>query len=254
MIRVGISGCNGSMGRVLTEMINEIDDMEIVFGIDKRNDLELFQYEIYDNPLNVKIESDVIIDFSNPIGISDLLKHAVKTKTPLVIATTGLNQDDESNIEDASKYIPIFKSSNTSLGINLILDLVKKATNILGSDFDIEIVEKHHKKKVDAPSGTAYMIANEINMELNNSMSYRYGREGNEVKRTENEIGIHAVRGGTIAGEHTVIFAGTDEIIEIKHTALSKKIFARGAINSARFILNKKPMIYSMKNIIEKKE
>ncbi|MDQ4682653.1 4-hydroxy-tetrahydrodipicolinate reductase, partial [Stenotrophomonas maltophilia group sp. RNC7] len=174
-----------------------------------------------------------MIDFSNPARLYDLLTFCVDTNTAVVIATTGLSEEQEIRIKDVSKKIPVFKSSNTSLGINLVLDLVRKSTNILNEAFDIEIIEKHHNKKIDAPSGTAYMIAQAINEEMSNEMVYNYGREGKNSKRNKNEIGIHAVRGGSIVGEHTVIFAGMDEIIEIKHTALSKGVFARGAIKAA---------------------
>lgn len=173
-----------------------------------------------------------------------------KNNTPIVIATTGLNIEDDKKIEDASKNIPIFKSANMSIGVNLLIDLVKKAALALQDNFDIEIIEKHHNKKVDAPSGTALMIADAINEELDNSMEYKYGREGKSAKREGNEIGIHAIRGGTIPGEHTVIFAGLDEIVEVKHTALSKNIFASGAVKAAKFIVNKENGLYKMENLM----
>ena len=157
-----------------------------------------------------------------------------------MIATTGLSEAQEAKIIEASHKIPIFRSSNTSLGVNVLLDLVKTATRLLNDNFDIEVIEKHHNKKVDAPSGTAFMIANSINEELNQAMDYNYGRQGNHMKRNEKEIGIHSVRGGTIPGEHTVIFAGPDEMIEIKHTALSKKIFAEQALKQQNLLHIKK--------------
>lgn len=251
MIKVGISGCNGAMGRVLTNLIDEMEDVRIVFGIDRNVNLYQNKYPVYEAPSKIKEKCDVIIDFSNPSVLYELLTFCVDTNTGIVIATTGLSEEQEIRIKEASKKTPIFRSPNTSLGINLILDLAKKSTNILNGEFDIEIIEKHHNKKIDAPSGTAYMIARTINEEMNNSMQYNYGREGKASKRDKSEIGIHSIRGGNIAGEHTVIFAGMDEIIEIKHTALSKSVFARGAIKAAKYISNKAPDLYSMNSLID---
>lgn len=250
MLRIGISGCNGAMGRILTQVIGKMEDAQIVLGIDRNTNLYNNKYPIYESESKVDIDCDVVIDFSNPCNLDELLKLCVEKKIGMVIATTGISEEQEEKIQEASKYIPIFKSSNTSLGINVLIDLVKKAANVLSDTFDIEIIEKHHNKKIDAPSGTAYMIANAMNEELNNSMTYSYGREGNDTGRNKKEIGIHAVRGGTIPGEHTVIFAGRDEIIEIKHTALSKIIFAEGAVKAAKYIANKEPKLYSMNNLI----
>lgn len=250
MIKVIINGCNGAMGRALTNLINEIEDMDIVAGIDRNPEKYKNKYPIYSEISQFKADANVVIDFSNPISLSKLLEYGINTKTALVIATTGLSDNDLEDIKKASKNIPIFQSANTSLGINILINLVKKAAVILNDTFDIEIIEKHHNKKIDAPSGTAFMIANEINEELNNSMELTYGREGNEEKRRKNEIGIHAVRGGTIPGEHTVIFAGLDEVLEIKHSALSKKIFAQGAIKAARRIINLENGLYNMNDLI----
>ena len=250
MINVVISGCNGAMGRVLTNIIDETEDMTIVAGIDKNKDLYKNNYPVYESPLLIKEKCDVIIDFSNTSNLNGLLEYSVNNNIALVIATTGFSKEEEEKIKEVSKQIIIFKSSNMSLGVNLLINLSKQATNTLGNITDIEIIEKHHNKKVDAPSGTAKMIANAINEELDNSMEFNYGRIGTDVKRKENEIGIHAVRGGTITGDHTVIFAGLDEIIEIKHTALSKKVFAQGAIKAAQYILNKENGLYDMNNLI----
>lgn len=252
MLKLGISGCNGAMGRVLSNITSEMEDIQIVFGIDRTPNLYHNEYPVYKSPSKVKEECDVIIDFSNPSGLYELLIFCIYTNTGIVIATTGFSNEQEMRIKEVSKKIPVFKSSNTSFGINLVLDLVKKSASMLGEAFDIEIIEKHHSKKTDAPSGTAYMLAQAINEEMNYSMQYNYGREGKNSKRNQNEIGIHAIRGGSIAGEHTVIFAGMDEIIEIKHTALSKGIFARGAIKAAKYISNKPANLYSMKNLIDK--
>lgn len=251
MIKVGISGCNGAMGRVLTDVIEEMEDIQIAFGIDRNVNLYQNTYPVYETPLKVKEKCDVVIDFSNPSMLYELLQLCVNTNTGIVIATTGLSEEQELSIKEASKKTPIFRTSNTSLGINLVLDLAKKSANALNGEFDIEIIEKHHNKKIDAPSGTAHMIARAINEEMKNSMQYSYGRDGKASKRDRSEIGIHAVRGGSIVGEHTVIFAGMDEIIEIKHTALSKSVFARGAIKAAKYISNKEPNLYSMKSLID---
>ena len=250
MINIVVSGCNGAMGRVLTNVIEETEDTTIVAGIDKDINLYKNSYPVYESPSLVKEKCDVIIDFSNPSNINGLLEYSVNNDIALVIATTGFSDEEENKIKEASKFIRIFKSSNMSLGVNVLINLAKQATNTLGNITDIEIIEKHHNKKVDAPSGTAKMIAEAINKELDGSMEFNYGRIGNDAKRKEKEIGIHAVRGGTIPGEHTVIFAGLDEIIEIKHTALSKRVFAQGSINAAQYILNKKNGLYDMDSLI----
>lgn len=250
MIQIGLSGCNGTMGQIISDLIQEDPDTQVVFGIDKSVDKFENPYPVFKNPMDVTISCEVIIDFSNASHVDDLVEYCVKKHIPVVIATTGLSEEQEEKIKEASHLIPIFRSANTSLGINVLLDLVKKAARLLSDSFDIEVIEKHHNKKVDAPSGTAYMIASSINEELHHSMDYNYGRQGNDSKRQEKEIGIHSVRGGTIPGEHTVIFAGLDEIIEIKHTALSKKIFAEQAIKAAEFIAYNKPQLYNMGDLM----
>jgi 4-hydroxy-tetrahydrodipicolinate reductase len=250
MLKVLINGCNGTMGQVLSKQIEEAKGMIVAAGIDKNSDKYENNYPVYNDIFDFKEKADVIIDFSNPESIIKLLEYGIKTETPIVIATTGLSDEDIDNIKKASEKIPVFHSANTSLGINVLSNLVKKAATILSESFDIEIIEKHHNKKVDAPSGTAYLIADAINEELENSMEFVFGREGNDAKRTKKEIGIHAVRGGTIPGEHTVIFAGMDEILEIKHTALSKKIFAQGAIRAAVFAAKQEKGLYTMNDLV----
>lgn len=250
MLKIVISGCNGAMGRTLNEVIADLENVEIVAGIDRNVDAYKNTYPVYDNPSNIKEDCDVLIDFSNPNNLNGLLEYGVKNNVSLVIATTGLSEEQEKSIEEAAKNISIFKSSNTSLGVNVLINLVKQAANVLSESFDIEIIEKHHNKKVDAPSGTAFMIANAINEELDNQMEYNYGRVGTDAKRNEKEIGIHTVRGGTIPGEHTVIFAGMDEIIEVKHTAMSKKVFAQGAVRAAKYVANKENGLYCMDDLI----
>lgn len=251
MLEVIINGCNGAMGQVLSRIIKDIEDIQLVAGIDKNPKKYKNNYPVFNNIFDFKQKADVIIDFSNPQTVQNLLKYGVETNTPLVIATTGLSNEDMKKLEEAAKSIPIFQTGNTSLGINVLIDFVKKAAVILNEGYDIEIIEKHHNKKIDSPSGTAFMIAKAMNEELDNSKEFVYGREGNMGKRTKNEIGIHAVRGGTIPGEHTVIFAGQDEVIEVKHTAFSKDIFAIGAINAARFIVSESAGLYNMDDLID---
>lgn len=249
MLKVIISGCNGAMGQVLSKTIEAMEDAKIAAGIDKDIDRCKNNYDVYSDISDYKEKADVIIDFSNPGSLENLLKYGTEKETPIVIATTGLSAKNMESIKKASEKIAVFQSGNTSLGINVLNSLVKKAAAILSETFDIEIIEKHHNKKIDAPSGTAYMIAQGINDELNNSKKFVYGREGIS-KREKNEIGIHSVRGGTIAGEHTVIFAGMDEIIEIKHTAMSKNIFAQGAVKAAKYIVNQDKGLYNMDDLI----
>ena len=246
MLRVIINGYSGSMGKVLTKCVNEDSELQLVCG-SSRDELEV-PFKTYLKMSDVKEDADVIIDFSHHSAIEEVLAYATKTKTPLVIATTGFNEQELNKIREASKIIPIFHSSNMSLGVNVLVKLVKEAAKALNG-FDIEIIEKHHNKKLDAPSGTAVMIADGIKEVLPES-EYIYGRHGRSDKRSSNEIGIHAVRGGTIVGEHTTIFAGHDEVVEIKHTAQSKDIFAKGAIAAAKFLVNKDAGYYNMNNML----
>ncbi|WP_427339728.1 4-hydroxy-tetrahydrodipicolinate reductase [Caloranaerobacter sp. DY30410] len=249
-MKIIINGCNGKMGQVLTKQIENDPDLEIVAGIDRTPNKYKNKYPVYKDIFEFKGEADVVIDFSNPYYLPGLLDYCMEKNLPIVIATTGFSNKDYKDIEKSSKKIPIFYSANMSLGINVLIKLVREAARILAESFDIEIIEKHHNNKIDAPSGTAYMIANKINEELNNSKEYVFGRYTKKEKRSKNEIGIHAIRGGTIVGEHSVIFAGLDEIIEIKHTAMSKNIFAIGAIKAAKFIVNKDKGLYSMDDLV----
>ena len=246
MLRVIISGYSGSMGKVLTKCANEDSELEIVCGSSK-DDLDV-PFKTYHKMSEVEELADVIIDFSHHSTIEDTLSYAIKTKTPIVIATTGFNDEELTKIKKASNIIPIFHSSNMSLGVNVLIKLVKEAAKALNG-FDIEIIEKHHNKKLDAPSGTAVMIANGVKEVLPDS-EYIYGRHGRSDKRSSNEIGIHAIRGGTIVGEHTTIFAGHDEVVEIKHSAQSKDIFAKGAIAAAKFLVKQEAGYYNMNNML----
>lgn len=250
MIKVLLCGSNGKMGQVLTTLIDEDNNMNVVAGIDK-NVSDIYDYPVFSHFSDCNVKADVIIDFSHHSMVSDLIDYCVRTKTPAVICTTGLDETIVKKIDDASKAVSLFRSGNMSLGVNLIMDLARKAAKVLKDDFDIEIIEKHHNRKVDAPSGTAYMIAKTINDELEDSKEFSYGRYGRSTKRQKSEIGIHAIRGGTIVGEHTVIYAGSDEIIEIKHSAMSRKVFAAGAVKAAKFLITKENGLYNMDDILK---
>jgi len=249
LIKIILIGANGKMGSAITDTITNDKYCEIVAGVDKYKGIKR-EYPVYDNATLIQEDADVIIDFSNPEALGDVLEFATTKKIPLVIGTTGLDEKQSKAIENASKIIAVFSSFNMSLGVNLLLELSKKAAQVLGNDFDIEIIEKHHNQKIDAPSGTAFMVANAINDTLKNSMKYEYDRHSKREKRNEREIGIHSVRGGNIVGEHEVIFAGNDEIITISHSARSKALFATGAVNAAKFLAGKDSGIYSMKDLI----
>lgn len=243
-------GCNGKMGRVITNLVEEDDNIQIVAGIDAYTGMAN-EYPVFASIKECDVKADAIIDFSVTAAVDDLLDYAVSTKTPVVVCTTGLSASQLEKINEASKSVAILRSANMSLGINTLMKLLRIATDVLADrGFDIEIVEKHHNQKVDAPSGTALALADCINQELNNEYDYTYDRSNVREKRKKNEIGISAVRGGTIVGEHEVIYAGTDEVIEIKHTAYSKAIFAKGAIDAAKFLANKEAGMYDMSDVI----
>ncbi len=250
MVKIILVGCNGKMGSAITAHINRCEDVTITAGVDKFHGINR-DYPVYDSISEVSGKHDVIIDFSNPDTNESVLEYAVKTGTPVVIGTTGLNEMQTNRINEASESTAVFCSFNMSLGVNLIIELSRKAAAVLGQDFDIEIIEQHHNQKIDAPSGTAYMIANAINETRGDSMQYNYDRHSARAKREPKEIGIHSVRGGNIVGEHEVIFAGVDEVIKISHSARSKEVFATGAVNAARFLSGKGAGLYSMKDIID---
>lgn len=249
-MKVILHGCNGKMGRVLVKLMKEDPEIEITAGIDKEPAKYTNDFPVYAQAALCKEKGDVVIDFSHHSALPQLIDYCLATKTPLVTATTGLSGEDMARLAEASKSIPVFHSANMSVGINLMTDLVSRVGKALGTAFDIEIVEKHHNKKVDSPSGTAYMLANAINAAFDNNKEYIYGRQGKADIRKDTHVGIHAIRGGTIVGEHTVIFAGPDEIIEITHTALSKDIFGLGAIKAAKFLTKQPSGFYNMNDII----
>ena len=249
MTRIILCGANGKMGKVIQSVVAAREDCEIVAGVDINTESALFP--VYASLKEVSEEADVIIDFTNPVLLGDLLDFAVTKAMPVVIATTGYDEGQKKMIEEASKKTPVFFTYNMSLGINLLANLAKKAVSVLGDDFDIEIVEKHHNQKIDAPSGTALMLADAICGELDKPMKYEYDRHSKREKRTKNEIGLHAIRGGTIVGEHDIIFAGRDEIITLSHSARSKEIFAVGAVNAAVFMAGNEPGMYDMSGLVE---
>lgn len=238
------------MGGVIQNIVANRDDATIVAGVDKFNN-NMTDFPVYESILDVKEEADVVIDFSNPSLLDSLLEYGKNTKTALVIATTGHDDCQKKKIAEASKECPVFFTYNYSLGINLLATLAKKAAALLGDEFDIEIVEQHHNQKIDAPSGTALMLADAINEELDNRMKYEYDRHSKREKRTKNEIGMHSIRGGTIVGEHEIIFAGRDEIITLSHSARSKEVFAVGAVNAAVFMTGKEAGMYDMAELVK---
>lgn len=249
MVEVILHGCNGRMGQMLSELISKDEEMKVVAGIEPSGEAKN-DYPVYKSFDELKETADVIIDFSTASAIDGLLDYCEKTHTPLVLCSTGLSEAQLGRVEKLAKVSAVLVSANMSLGINVLLKLLKNVTKTLyGNGFDIEIVEKHHNQKLDAPSGTALALADVMKDELDD-ISYNLDRSKVRKKRERNEIGISAVRGGTIVGEHEVIFAGTDEVIEIKHTAYSRAIFAKGAMSAAKFLKGKNTGKYSMSDVI----
>lgn len=247
MTSIIMSGINGRMGKAIEELCLADDTVEIVAGIDINLGVP-HKFPTVSNPKELDAKADVIIDFSHHSCAKMLCEYAVETGTPVVFATTGYTEEELEIIENASKKVAIFTSANMSLGVNLIIELAKQATKILGN-FDIEIIEKHHNQKLDAPSGTALMIADGIK-QIRNESKYVFDRSTVRQRREKEEIGIHAVRGGTIVGEHEVIFAGHNEVVSISHSAQSREVFASGAVSAAKFISGKGPGMYHMADLI----
>ena len=251
MLKIIISGCNGHMGRVVESLCNADSQVEVVAGFDVLGSSDR-NFPICTSPSQFTGKADAVIDFSSPAALDGLLEFAKATKTPLVLATTGYSPEQIAQIGAAALEVPIFRSANMSLGINVLLELVKKAAAVLGDSYDIEIVERHHRRKVDAPSGTALMIADAAASACGHDTEYVYERHSVRQPRAKKEIGISAVRGGTIVGEHEIIFAGHDEIMEIKHTALSREIFAQGAVEAAKFMAEvQAPGLYDMSMLVK---
>ena len=248
MIKAILCGASGKMGGFVAAAAQADGEIQVVAGVDKINNGEKFS--IFSSFSDINVKADVIIDFSNPALLDDLLDYAVLNNIPAVIATTGYSDAQIEKIKSAAEKIPIFFTFNMSLGVNLIASLAKKAAQILGDGFDIEIIEKHHNQKLDAPSGTAIMLANAVNSVFGDKLNYEYDRHSVRRKRPKNEIGIHSVRGGTIVGEHDVIFAGHDEVITISHQAQSKEVFAVGAVRAAKFLYGKQSGLYDMNSMM----
>ena len=250
MIKVIMHGCNGKMGQMISGLIAADEEIELVAGIDAYDEGKN-PYPVFKNIKECDVAADAIIDFSTASAVDGLLDYCVEKKLPAVVCTTGLSEEQIVTLKEASKKVAILKSANMSLGINMLLKLLKDATAVLApAGFDIEIVEKHHNQKLDAPSGTALALADSINEELDNSYRYVYDRSQVRQKRDSKEIGISAVRAGTIVGEHEVIFAGTDEVIEFKHTAYSRSVFGKGAVEAAKYLAGKPAGMYDMSDVI----
>lgn len=251
MTRAIMNGCNGKMGQCITGICAQDEDIEIVAGIDTYDGIKN-DYPVFASLKECTVDADVIIDFSNAKAVDALLAYGVEKQIPIVLCTTGLSEQQLADVEKAYEKVAILKSANMSLGINTLMELLKKAAQVFApAGFDMEIVEKHHHLKLDAPSGTALALADSLNEAMDNQYYYVYDRSQKREMRDEKEIGISAVRGGTIVGEHEVIFAGEDEVIEFKHTAYSKAIFGKGAIEAAKFLAGKPAGRYDMADVIE---
>lgn len=248
-IRILLSGCSGRMGQVLAALIAESPDLEVVAGYDQ-NQAVPCAFPVFAQASDCTAEFDVIIDFSNPAALPGLFDLIRRVQKPAVICTTGLDETLKSQLSDLALSSAVFVSANMSLGVNILITLAQKAAAVLYPEFDIEIIEAHHRQKLDAPSGTALMIADAINDTLDHQLEYTYDRSGVRRKRSDRELGLHAVRGGTIVGEHTVLFAGGEETLSIHHSAQSRHVFARGALAAARYLAGKPAGLYSMKDLI----
>ena len=250
MTRIIMHGCNGHMGQVISDIVRDDPDAEMVAGIDIVDNREN-GYPVFTNIFDCDVTADVIIDFAAAQAVDTLLDYVVERQIPLVLCTTGLSAEQLQKVEEASKKVAILRSANMSLGINTLLKMVKTATKVFAdAGYDIEIVEKHHNKKVDAPSGTALALADSINEALEEPYEYVFDRSGRREARPKKEIGLSAVRGGTIVGDHDIIFAGTDEVITFSHTAYSKAVFGKGAVQAGKFLAGKTPGMYDMQQVI----
>ena len=253
MVKAIMNGCNGKMGQSITAICKEDKDIEIVAGIDLYDGIKN-DYPVFTSIDACDVEADVIIDFSNAKAVDALLSYSAKKNVPVVLCTTGLSEEQLSEVDKTAGKVAVLRSANMSLGINALMELLKKAALVFApAGFDMEIVEKHHNQKLDAPSGTALALADSMNEALDNAYSYKYDRSKERVKRDSHEIGISAVRGGNIVGEHEVLFCGQDEVIEFKHTAYSKAVFAKGAVEAAKFLAGKPAGHYDMADVIAAK-
>ena len=251
MVKILMHGCNGKMGRMITEIVKSEEDAVIAAGVDKFTGIPN-DYPVFEKITQCDVDVDVVIDFSNAGAVDELLDYCVEKNLPVVLCTTGLSDEQLKKVEECSEKIAVLKSANMSMGINLLLKLLKDAAKVLApAGYDIELVEKHHNQKLDAPSGTALALADSINEAMGNEYEYVYDRSQVRKKRDTKEIGISAVRAGTIVGEHEVIFAGTDEVIEFKHTAYSRSVFAKGAVEAGKFLAGQPAGMYDMGDVIQ---
>lgn len=251
MTKIIMHGCNGRMGQMITGLAEKDPDVEIVAGVDVSDHIQN-SYPVFDNIAKCDVPADVVIDFASAKAVDGLLDYCVGKNIPCVLCTTGLSEEQLQKVQEVSGKTAILKSANMSLGVNLLMKLLKEATGVLAAaGFDIEIVEKHHNQKLDAPSGTALALADVINKELDNTYEYVYDRSTRREKRPVKEIGISAVRGGTIVGDHDVIFAGTDEVITLSHRAYSREVFAKGALQAAKFLSGKPAGLYDMSQVVQ---
>ena len=249
MTNIIIHGCGGRMGRVVAEIVKNDPQCQVVAGIDPTT--PALDFPVFASPAECTVKGDVIIDFSTATAVPALLDFAAEKQIPVVLCTTALSNDTLAKMKETSEKVAVLKSANMSVGINLLLDLVQRAANILyDANFDIEIIEKHHNQKIDAPSGTAVALADAINEALDHQLHYVYDRSQKREKRERTEIGMHALRGGTIVGEHDVVFAGRDEVITLSHHAASREVFAVGAVKAAKFLAGKPAGLYSMKEVL----
>ena len=250
MVKAIMHGCNGKMGQVISGLVKEDDVIEIVAGIDKFTGIEN-PYPVFTSLAECDVQADVVIDFSNAAAVDELLDVCVEKTLPVVLCTTGLSEEQLAKVKEAGEKVAVLRSANMSLGVNLLMKLLQEAAQKLCAEgFDVEIVEQHHNKKLDAPSGTALALADSINEAMDNQFEYVYDRSGVRKQRDKKELGISAVRGGTIVGDHEVIFAGTDEVITFKHTAYSRAVFAKGSIAAAKFLKGKGAGLYDMADVL----
>lgn len=250
MIKIILCGCNGKMGQVISEIARNDTEAQIVAGIDLNTEAKN-GYPVFSQIAECDREADVIIDFSHPSVLSEMLQYSQERQIPVVLCTTGLSEEQLVEVQKAAEQVAILRSANMSLGINMLLKLIQEAAQLLAkAGFDMEIVERHHNQKLDAPSGTALALADSLNTAMGNEYFYKYDRSAERAKRGRKEIGISAVRGGTIVGEHEIIFAGKDEVVEFKHTAYSKAIFGNGAVQAAKFLAGQPAGIYNMSDVI----
>lgn len=248
MIRILLSGCSGKMGKVICNAVLNFPNLVIAAGVDRATDFDKFP--VYSSPEKCETEVDVILDFSRPDALDGLLSMAKEKNLPVIFCTTGYSEEQLTKIKEASMELPVFRSANMSIGINVVNNVLRNISAFLYNNYDIEIIEKHHNQKVDAPSGTALLLADTIKAAIPEETMYNFGRDG-IAKREHKEIGIHAIRGGNIVGDHEVIFAGAGEVIEIKHSAISREVFAVGALKACEYMYGKGSGLYNMDDVIK---